>query len=366
MHTFERPALDVLLRALKERQYTVIAPTVRDSAVVYDSINSIAELPIGRGDKQGPATYRLTQRSDPSVFGFVVGPHSWKKFLFPASLKLLEVRKKQKEFSFISDNGGAKQKFAFLGVRPCELHAIGIQDRIFHSGEYIDPTYQALRQRVFIVAVNCTEPGETCFCASMQAGPKAERGYDILLTEMLEEGRHYFLAHAGTNIGEEVLKEVTLAKSAQKEIDRAEEKLKAAAERMGRTIDMTNLKEILYHSTEHPRWDHAARRCLACGNCTQVCPTCFCSTVEDVTDLAGQSAERWRRWDSCFTVDFSYIHGGAIRSSLKSRYRQWMTHKLAAWQDQFGAFGCVGCGRCITWCPVGIDITEEAKAIREQ
>ncbi|MBF0393567.1 MAG: 4Fe-4S dicluster domain-containing protein, partial [Alphaproteobacteria bacterium] len=115
---------------------------------------------------------------------------------------------------------------------------------------------------------------------------------------------------------------------------------------------------------EHPRWDEVAKRCLTCGNCTMVCPTCFCTTVDDVTDLGGTRTERVRSWDSCFTLDFSYIHGGSVRNEGSSRYRQWITHKLSSWHDQFGSSGCVGCGRCITWCPVGIDITEEVGAIR--
>ena len=119
------------------------------------------------------------------------------------------------------------------------------------------------------------------------------------------------------------------------------------------------MQELLQGNLEHPRWDDVAERCLTCGNCTMVCPTCFCTTVEDHSDLAGRRAERKRRWDSCFTMDFSYIHGGSVRDQARSRYRQWMTHKLASWIDQFGTSGCVGCGRCITWCPVGIDITEE-------
>ncbi len=93
------------------------------------------------------------------------------------------------------------------------------------------------------------------------------------------------------------------------------------------------------------------------------CPTCFCTTVEDATDLDGATAERRERWDSCFTSDFSYIHGGAVRPSTGARYRHWITHKLAGWVDQFGSMGCVGCGRCITWCPVGIDITAEVRAL---
>ncbi len=145
----------------------------------------------------------------------------------------------------------------------------------------------------------------------------------------------------------------------------AEEVVANTAAHMGRRMDTSNIKELLYRNLDHPRWDNVAARCLTCGNCTMACPTCFCTTVEDTTDLTGTRAERWRRWDSCFTMDFSYISGGSIRASSKSRYRQWMTHKLASWIDQFGTSGCVGCGRCITWCPVGIDITEEVYAIRE-
>ncbi len=116
---------------------------------------------------------------------------------------------------------------------------------------------------------------------------------------------------------------------------------------------------------DHPIWDDIAARCLACTNCTLVCPTCFCSTVEDATDLLG-TATRTRRWDSCFSSDFSNLHGHPVRSSTRSKYRQWMTHKLSYWYDQFGMSGCVGCGRCITWCPVAIDITAEMAQLNEE
>ena len=106
-------------------------------------------------------------------------------------------------------------------------------------------------------------------------------------------------------------------------------------------------------------------RCLACANCTMVCPTCFCNSVQDVTDLSVQESSRVRSWDSCFNPDFAQVHGGNYRSSVKGRYRQWLTHKFSSWFDQFDVSGCVGCGRCITWCPVGIDVTEEIAAIRQ-
>ena len=150
----------------------------------------------------------------------------------------------------------------------------------------------------------------------------------------------------------------------ERDLTRREQIIEGAAQRMGRELDTTGLRELLQDSLEHPRWDEVAERCLTCGNCTMVCPTCFCTTVEDVTDLSGEQAERWRSWDTCFSLDHSYVHGGSVRPTGRSRYRQWLTHKLGTWWDQFGTSGCVGCGRCIAWCPVGIDITEEAEALR--
>jgi len=221
------------------------------------------------------------------------------------------------------------------------------------------------RENALIIAVNCSQAGGTCFCVPMNAGRKVEAGFDLSLTEILEGGPHYFVAQPGTELGKEIFSEVPHREADPGEIAAAESIVKRTAGQMGRSMETADIKGLLYRNYEHPRWDNVAARCLTYGNCTAVCPTCFCTTVEDMTDLAGQHAERWQKWDFCFTMDFSYIHGGSVRSSAKSRYRQWMTHKLATWIDQFGTSGCVGCGRCITWCPVAIDITEEVRAIRE-
>ncbi|KPK46955.1 MAG: cytochrome C, partial [Dehalococcoidia bacterium SM23_28_2] len=256
-------------------------------------------------------------------------------------------------------------KSAFIGVRPCEIHAISIQDKIFLSGEYRDPFYQARRRDLFIVALNCGHAGGTCFCVSTNTGPKAKFGFDLALTEVLEAGRHYFVVEVGTGLGAEVLHEIPHEAATEEEKATAERIVAKTASEMGRTMDTRDIEGLLHRNYENPRWDDVAKRCLTCGNCTMVCPTCFCTTVEDLTDLTGEHAERWRKWDSCFTVDFSYIHGGSVRSSPMARYRQWMTHKLAGWIDQFDTLGCVGCGRCITWCPVAIDITEEVRAIQQ-
>jgi ferredoxin len=355
-------ALDLVVSALRTRGYRVLGPTVRDGAIIYDDLESADELPIGWTDRQDGGTYRLERRADEARFGYAVGPHSWKRFLFPPRVRLWRA-KLNGGTPAIDEEPLDETPLAFMGVRSCELHAIEIQDRVFIGGKHVDRDYAARRDGAFLVAVNCFEPGGTCFCTSMGTGPKVQSGYDLALTELLDR-EHRFLVEAGTDRGAEVLAELGGRSPVAADLDAAEASVESAAERMGRSMETFNLRELLARNLEHPRWEEVANRCLTCGNCTLVCPTCFCSAVEDETDLAGEEAERFRVWDNCFSVDYSYIHGGSVRPSGSSRYRQWMTHKLGTWHEQFGSSGCVGCGRCITWCPVGIDITEEVAAIR--
>lgn len=363
MWVIEREALDALFRALQRRGFTLVGPRIRDGAIVYEELTRVADLPAGWTDDQEGGTYRLLRRGDGALFGYAVGPHSWKRFLHPPMLRLWQARRAGRGFTLTAEQAETP-RLALIGVRSCELHAIAVQDRVFLAGTQVDPVYKARRDNLFVVAVNCGQPGGTCFCVSMHTGPKATFGFDLALTEVTEGTRHYFTVEIGSEPGEQVLHEVEHREARADEHAAAERVVAQAAQRMGRVLDTTNIKDLLYQNDEHPRWDEVAARCLTCGNCTMVCPTCFCTTVEDTTDLTGAHAERWRKWDSCFTMDFSYIHGGSVRASAKSRYRQWLTHKLASWIDQFGTSGCVGCGRCITWCPVAIDITEEVHAIR--
>jgi ferredoxin len=150
----------------------------------------------------------------------------------------------------------------------------------------------------------------------------------------------------------------------QPQLKAADAARKQAVDQITRRLDTEGIRDLLLSNLEHPRWSEVASRCLSCTNCTMVCPTCFCSSVKEVADLQGDHVQRRRQWDSCFNADFSYMNGGLVRNQISSRYRQWLTHKLASWIDQFDTSGCVGCGRCITWCPVGIDLTEEVAAIR--
>ena len=360
--------LDLLFEKLKKQGYQIIGPTRAGVSIVLQEIHSSADLPVNLQEDQKPGVYRLQERNDKAYFGFNAGPQSWKKFLFPPVLTILHGDRTGKSFEMSGPTNGqppAKnpKKMAFFGVHACDIAALQIQDKIFSGGQYTDPYYMKMRENLFIVAVNCTEAGGTCFCTSMGTGPRATNGFDIALTEYISGKDHYFVIEEGSEKGGKILEGLPHRPADKDTAADLEKKMQKVSQEMGRILDTNGLKEALFANFEHPRWDDVAKRCLACANCTLVCPTCFCSTVDDVTDLSGAHAERVRTWDSCFTLDFTYIHGGSIRPSIRARYRQWLTHKLSNWIDQFGTSGCVGCGRCITWCPVGIDITEEAGAI---
>jgi sulfhydrogenase subunit beta (sulfur reductase) len=360
----ERQQLPELLELVSKKGYKLLGPMVRDGAIVYDEIAGDKDLPIGWTDTQSGGSYCLKKTDSPRVFGFTLGQQSWKSFFYPPTLKYWTAKKENGEVE-IETGDSTTPRQALIGVRACELAALAIHDKVLMGDQYKDPHYAALRENSFIVALNCSKACGTCFCDSMKTGPRVQSGYDLALTEVVEDGKHYFIIDIGSMKGTQAIHGLA-AKPASIEHEAIIDKMmKTTKSQMKINLDTNNLKEILWRNFENPQWDAVDKRCLSCSNCTMVCPTCFCISVEENTDLTGTKAERIRRWDSCFRLDFSYIFGGSIRPSTKSRYRQWLTHKLSSWVDQFGTFGCVGCGRCITWCPVGINIAEEATAIRK-
>ncbi len=375
-----RSRLDDLIAALAADGFEVIGPRVDQGAIVYGPIRSSADLPIGWTDRQGPGEYRLEHRTDDAYFGYAVGPHSWKKYLFPSVLRLWEARRTSEGITLNGDNSVPPRR-AFLGVRSCELHAIAVQDRVFlgRAERFTDPHYRAARNSLFIIAVECTSPAATCFCTSMGTGPDVQTSrlplplttdtqatastspapVDLVLTELADA----FVVRSESEAGRALLDRLGLASAEMDRVAEGRERVTTAARSMSRTVNAEGVRDLLQRNQEHPRWDDVANRCLGCTNCTLVCPTCFCASVEDEADLRQETATRVRRWDSCFNPDFARVHGGDFRPSLRGRYRQWLTHKFASWHDQFGVSGCVGCGRCIAWCPAGIDVTEEIAAI---
>ena len=351
-----------LIGQLQKTHGQVFGPQLRDSVVVLDEIESIDDLPRGVSEEQSPGRYRLSESGDNRYFAHTVGPHSWKKYLHPPRQPLWRSVKDGETTAIVAQPLDQASR-VFLGVKPCELGAIEIQDRVFTGGQYKDPHYASRRSHSFIVAANCSRAAETCFCTSMGSGPRAESGFDLALTE-LGDGR--IVVESGSAAGEATLKAIGGVAANAEDIAAAKAVSKATAQQVTRHLDTGGLPELLKGNPNAKRWDDVAARCLNCANCTMVCPTCFCISVEDTSDLEGKETSRSARWDSCFTSDHSYIHGGAVRPSSKSQYRQWLTHKFATWHDQFDTPGCTGCGRCITWCPVGIDVTQEAAAIRSE
>jgi NAD(P)H-flavin reductase/formate hydrogenlyase subunit 6/NADH:ubiquinone oxidoreductase subunit I len=360
MLALARADLGRLFDALHADGYRVIGPTVRDHAIVYDEIEGPLDLPIGWTDEQAPGRYRLARRDDDAYFGYVVGPHSWKARLFPSRELLFRAQRRPDGRVGFDPVLPEEPRLAFLGVRACEVAAMDVQDRVFLQGPFAEPRYATRRKGAFLVGVSCLEPGDLCFCASTGTGPRVDHGVDLSMVELAS----VLLLEAGTDRGRAVVERLPTRPAAEEELRGFDEGIRLARGRMGRALDTRNLPEVLFGNLDHPRWKAVAERCLACGNCTSVCPTCFCASAHEESDLTGSVSSRVRTWDSCFSEEHAEIHGGNVRPTIEDRYRQWLTHKVGSWVAQFGTSGCVGCGRCIAWCPVGIDLTEEIGAIR--
>jgi sulfhydrogenase subunit beta (sulfur reductase) len=356
-----KPELDGLLADLRQNGFQTVGPRVRDEGVVYAEIEKLSDLPRGIQTTQKPASYRMVQTGQNHYFDFIPGSQSWKQFLFPSRTELFTAHKENGKWN-LNESKDGQPHYALIGVRACELAAIEVQDRVFLRADFNDPVYRARREGLFILAVNCTHPNDTCFCTSMGTGPAHKAGYDLCLTELDD----LFLVQVGSELGRALLSNRTFDLPSAFVQKHAADALDNATRSITRTLNTDGLPELLMDRLESERWAEIGKRCLSCANCTQVCPTCFCWDATDVPDLTGKIARRERVWDSCFNLYYSYMAGGNTRPTIRSRYRQWLTHKLSSWKNQFGVLGCVGCGRCITWCPAAIDLTVEIPALREE
>ncbi|MFN9808882.1 MAG: 4Fe-4S dicluster domain-containing protein [Deltaproteobacteria bacterium] len=360
-----RAELDRLFSLLSEEGRVVHGPTVRDGAIVDAPLSSASELPIGWTDRQEPGRYRLERRADEAVFGFVVGPGSPMSIFFPPEETLYRAERRDDGKVGFTPVVPTPSPKALLGVRACDVAAMRVQDRVFVERAHREPRYAARREDTIVVGVHCLAPGPLCFCASMGTGPRVGDGADVALAERLDHGGHVFVAEALTDRGERLLARLDGSEASEEDLRWRDDGLAAAARSMGRTLDTTELPGRLFAALDHPRWEEVGERCLSCGSCTSVCPSCFCSGSEDPSDLDGAEASRTRFWESCFTAEHGELHGHTTRPRTAERYRQWATHKLGGWVSQMGQSGCVGCGRCIAWCPAGIDLVAEVNAITE-
>ncbi len=345
--------------------YRIIGPKIKNNVITFDQIDG-DDIPIGYRDSQGQGYYRLNRVNENKIFSFSNGPDSFKRFLTPPSLEMFRFKRDKKSLT-LTPLIPEEKPFAFLGIRACDLSAMRLYDKIFIEGIEKDNYYYTIRKNSLIIAVNCLYPGDNCFCHSIGTGPELKENFDIALTELDE----YLILEAVTQSGRKFLEGLSSERLIDDDLKEKNYKLEMCKRMFKKSIRFNELPWLIYRSLEHPRWQEIAKKDLSCGNCTQVCPTCFCSSTYDMLQLSDInqrsfriSGLRIRTWDSCFSRNFARVHGGNFRPSVKARYRQWMSHKLAYMMEQFGLPGCVGCGRCITWCPVGIDITKELEALR--
>ena len=343
---------------LLSESYKVIAPTLRDGLLVYDHVKDFESLALGYKNVEGPALYAVEKASN-GYFTYTHPANSPKAFLHPPELRLMKVRRS--DGALIFEMESVEEKYCFFDVKACDLSAIKTLDRVFlEKNQYPDPYYKSLRERAFIVAVNCTYRASTCFCNTMGAGPEVKDGFDLLITELEDS----FLLEVGSERGEKMVSLLEKKeRTEERHFEEKERKLKDLKDSIEEFFDREGLAQRLYGKMDSSHWEHIEKRCLACTSCTQVCPTCFCFDIVERNSLESDCSERIRLWDSCFSPSFATVHRFNLRQSIHSRYRQWLMHKFAYWVDQFDSFGCVGCGRCITWCPAGIDIRQEVKRL---
>ncbi len=362
-----REGIDQLVRALVDAGHRVVGPVVRDGVIAYDDVTDGDDLPTGWTVTQEPGRWRLDRSGGTTRFRWTPGADSWKQFVYPAHQEVLRIRRV--DGTWVTSRPDAPERpLAIIAARDCELRALDVLDHVLLDADHPDPRYAARRRDVFVVAVTCGVPSATCWCTSMGGGPRPDEGYDIRLTELDDIDGHRLLAEAGTDRGAEILATVPGRRPTARDHSAADRTVEHALGRLPVRVPGPDLPVLLETTVNSSHWDEVAQRCLSCGNCTMVCPTCFCSTFTDTTALtpdgsASSETVREQHWASCFQFDHSHLAGQPVRATVSSRYRQWLMHKLQTWPGQFGELGCVGCGRCTTWCPAGIDLVEETTVL---
>jgi sulfhydrogenase subunit beta (sulfur reductase) len=350
-----------LIQFLMDKGYRCIGPVLRDAAIQYLPITDAGDLPKGAELQQAPAVYQIDQGQSERLFSWANGPSALRPILFPAHETLWQAQRDQSGVLKFSPGAVDMEPTAVIGVKGCDLAAMQLQDQHFLTPGSEDPQYKKRRDSILLIGVDCSHPSATCFCASTGDGPEVSTGFDLAMSE-LDDG---FILRAGTELGAELLRSLGLSPASDDQIQRSDEQNRSAVATQTRQLPDADLHRLLFERPYHPYWKQIAERCTACGSCTSVCPTCFCFSEHAETSLDASSSQQIREWSSCFIPGHSTFCNHPVRTDIATRYRQWATHKLAGWYEQFGRSGCVGCGRCISWCPVGIDITQAAASVAD-
>ena len=347
-----------LFDVLQQQGFRCIGPRVVDDAIVYTDIDSSDDLSRGIEVEQQPGRYALSQHNHQRQFAWSNSAQALKPLTFASREILWQCHKDSQGNLSFEQHQPAVDNIAFIGARACDLAAFRLQQQHFLKPQATDPWFKQRMSHMLIVAVHCSHASATCFCSNTGDGPEVEQNFDIAMHE-LDDG---FIVQAGSYNGEKILALLQLDAISDEQTQQAEQQLAQCASQQTRQLP-DQVQHRLLTQLDNAHWQQIGERCLSCGNCTAVCPTCFCHQQHDELSMPDDTGIHFRQWSSCFTHNHSYISGHSFRPDSASRYRQWATHKFANWFEQYGRSGCVGCGRCISWCPVGIDVTAELQQL---
>jgi ferredoxin len=325
---------------------------VSGDRVVFSELSSVDELPLKVSDVQRPSYYRLVPG-----FRFRHASVSVKNYLIPPEHTLLTVSQDYNILGYGDDLNG---NVILLGIKPCDLKAINILDRIIYGK---NPIYTKRRDVIkAIIVEECLEPSENCFCSVVNSGPIVESGFDIAYARLTED---IIIFKYGSSLGEKVLSRVGLKKADEVHIKKYLELVDRATSVMNsRVPNIKDIQKVLKERiSDKGLWEELSLRCVGCGNCNYVCPTCFCIEIEDRVE--GNYSKRVGIWTGCRTYTYGLVAGMHFRRELYTRYRHFILHKFLFYPLRVGDVGCVGCGRCSTWCPTGLDLKESLSRLTE-
>jgi sulfhydrogenase subunit beta (sulfur reductase) len=283
-----------------------------------------------------------------------------KKIFFPPREPLYSYEKVGEEVVIKDLSEKWKKKRILFGVHSCDINALLILDGVF-GGKLKDQLYLNRRRNTLIIGMNCRSPGENCFCDAMTTGPTIKKGYDLLLTDI---GDKYYV-QVGSKAGEKLLSRDLFRTATKADRKKMEAEVIRVKNKLQSDFGIDKLGEKMKGKFWSKLWEAQTKKCVLCGACNFVCPTCYCFDVVDETDLAGKKGQRVRVWDTCHFKDFATVAGGInFRGGKVPRVKQRLYHKLCYSTEQRGVYDCVGCGRCIQFCPAKIDIREIIKDVQ--
>jgi len=344
--------LTQIVAVLMAEGYTVIGPKDKKLALNLEKLSSPDELALGFVSEEKEGYYRLKPAKTLAIDA--AKPMNSPKYYTEKANQLLYTASQVNNQWEFKTAVVEPEPIAFFGLNACDVASLYILDLTFKQ-EFKDPVYEKNRQAVqFVVGVNCTHPGNNCFCSTYNTGPRLTYPYDLGLTCLGET----YLVEAGSQKGKEVLAKLKSEPASQAHLQQKETLLEKAKKQMSKAFNLKKACQVLADNYEHPYWDEPSERCLSCANCINVCPTCYCYQIYRRANLSADEVAVFRSLDACHHLEFAAVHGGNFRPRRVDRLRHWVNHKIFWTIEQYGVPGCVGCGRCITWCPTAIDITE--------